>query len=590
MEWDLSVYYSGLADPQIKIDIGQISKDVSSLVTHNEGKLSTLDASQLSELIDQSESIYARVIDLLSFTELIISADQTNKDAIALHSKFNNHKTEWNKLLTPLELELGYTLKSKPELINQIPGREYYLSRIKTQTDHKLSESEEIMELDKNSSGIQEWEKLQGELVSTLKFPIEIDGEIKEFSWSEGNSLKSHKDHKVRKAAIKGLFGGLEKISDVIAFSLRNISTNHVTDSKKRSYKSYKGSSYYSSHLSEDIISTMFEVILENVDIFQDFLLMKAKLLGTDKLRGEDYDAPYPFSDDRKISWEQAKEIVTTGFHSFDPEFSKIVEEMFKNNRVDAKTRDGKAAGAFCAPFMTKKITSILMSYNETMDNVSTLAHEMGHAIHAEYIFKNQNTYNSEIGMPIAETASEFGSLLFNLKFLNDVENETQKKAILFNMVEHFMSLIFEVGSRTLFEQSLYEAIENKEYLSKERINELYWEARSKIFGDAIEWDPLQVYEWVWKPHYFIHNLRFYNYPYVFGEFSVLGMYPAYRENKTQFVENYKKFLSIGASQHPQEFMKDLFGFDLSSKEFWQAGMKELKSFVDECKKMVNNQ
>ena len=132
--------------------------------------------------------------------------------------------------------------------------------------------------------------------------------------------------------------------------------------------------------------------------------------------------------------------------------------------------------------------------------------------------------------------------------------------------------------------KKIYEAIDNNEYLDKDRINEIFWQARTEIFGDAIEWLPEQAYHWCWKPHYYSPRFRFYNYPYVFGEFSVLSLYAAYRKDEKKFTKNFKEFLKSGASKHPQDMFKELFGFDLTSKAFWQSGMDELKEFVNQCK------
>jgi len=287
---------------------------------------------------------------------------------------------------------------------------------------------------------------------------------------------------------------------------------------------------------------------------------------------------------DRKIPWEEAKEIVEEGFTEFNEEFGEIAATMFGQNRVDAKPRPGKRAGAFCSTHYEGQSAFIMLSYNENMSSLATLAHEMGHAVHAYYITREQPLLHSSMGMPLAETASEFGSLLFNLKFMKEAKEETEKKAVLFDMVDNFMIVMFEVASRTLFETGLYEAIDNDEYLNPERINEIFWDARQQVFGDAINWLPEQAYHWCWKPHYYISGLRYYNYPYVFGEFSVLSMYAAYRKDKTEFTRNYKEFLKAGGSRHPSEMFTELFGFDLTAETFWQAGIDELRNFVNQCK------
>ena len=224
------------------------------------------------------------------------------------------------------------------------------------------------------------------------------------------------------------------------------------------------------------------------------------------------------------------------------------------------------------------------MSFNENLRSLGTLAHEMGHAVHAWYITREQPLFHSNMGMALAETASEFGSLLFNLKFIKEAKSEDEKKSVLFNMVQNFMTVIFEVGSRTLFETSIYEEIDKNEYLDSEKFVQLYRKALARMFGDSVYWLDEQMYQFCWKPHYYRNEFRYYNYPYVFGEFSVLAMYAKYREDPEKFTDGYWKYLKAGGSRAPVDLFKELFSFDLTSKEFWQGGMNELKSFVQQCK------
>ena len=583
MEWDLSLLFK--TQDEIETLLPKLEEQVKSLTTYK-GKILDFSTKNLSEFIDEYELLQYSSAKLSQYPSLRVSANSKDEDAVKLMNRIQKITTDWSKSLAFIALEVGELLQKSPEYLNSpdLENRRYYLQRLASQSKHRLSEDEEIVIMEKDQYGVRQWSQLQGDLVSKTVFEIDVNGEKQSHSWSSGYGLRSHKDHETRKSAMIGLGKGLQEKADSYAFALRNVSANYITEAKRRGYSHYMQSSTHTSHLSVEIIDTMFDVLLKNVDVFQEFLKIKAKLLGTDKLRGEDLEAPFPFTSEREITWDEAKQIVVDGFTEFDPEFGEIADHMFTNNRVDAKPRDGKRAGAFCSTHYEDKSSFIMMSYNNNMDSLGTLAHEMGHAVHAHYITREQPLFHSNMGMPLAETASEFGSLLFNLKFMNEAKSEDERKAVLFNMVEQFMTAMYEVGSRTLFETGLYDALDNNEYLNHEKINEIFWDARSKTFGDAIDWLPEQAYHWCWKPHYYIPSFRYYNYPYVFGEFSVLSLYASYRKDSESFTQNYKAFLKSGGSRHPTEMFKELFDFDLTSASFWEAGIEELRNFVDQCK------
>ncbi|MHA2252959.1 MAG: M3 family metallopeptidase, partial [Candidatus Kariarchaeaceae archaeon] len=171
-------------------------------------------------------------------------------------------------------------------------------------------------------------------------------------------------------------------------------------------------------------------------------------------------------------------------------------------------------------------------------------------------------------------------------KFIAEAPTDDIKKSLLFSTLESIMTVVFEVSSRTRFEQKLYHAVENDVYLNADKINEIYWEERGKYFGDAVEWLPEQAYEWAWKPHYYDAKFRFYNYPYVFGELLVLSLYNTYKEERHAFIPKFKEFLQAGGSKSPENLGK-AFGIDFTAESFWEKGMAEIKRLLEELKAIL---
>ncbi|MCY3413412.1 MAG: hypothetical protein INQ03_17360 [Candidatus Heimdallarchaeota archaeon] len=589
MEWDLNLLVpKGFEDPKIDESITFAKQMANELEKTYRGKIKDLTAKEIEELVSKEEEIYIKTSEVNQFARLHVSANSNNMDALKLVNKLQVVNTEIAKQLTFMDLELGDLLKNNPDIIEDptVADIKYYLEKTRHRALYRLSESEEQIIMEKNLYGRNEWSRLQGQWLSKKKFPIEINGEIKEMGWGQGVSLLSHPDHAVRKEAVEKLFSGLEQDREMYAFALRNVCSDTITEYKRRGYPDYMESAFMSSNINKAMFEAMITTVEANVDLFQEFLLLQAKMLGTEKLRGEDLYAPSPYSDDREISWEEATNMIINGYSEFDEEFGEIARDMVESNRIDSKPRDGKRGGAFCSTDYNAKKAFIFQSFSGTLDNVGTLAHEMGHAVHAYLSSRSQRPNNQFAGMSLAESASEFGTMMFTEKFLKEAPTDEAKIAILHSALSGLMTSIFEVSSRTRIEQKLYEAIDNGELLSPDRITQAFWEGRKIYFGDVVDWNPKQGYEWCFKGHYYISGLRFYNFPYVFGELLVLSLYAQYKKDGDAFKPKYKEYLSAGGSKSAED-LAAIFGFDFADTAFWENGISEMRRMLDELKSLL---
>lgn len=584
-EWDLSVLFKSVDDPIIEKTITQAIEKSLEVEKRFKGKFSR---ENLLEFLHLDEEIYTNLSSIAQYANLQVSADQTNTDGKNLQNKVQNAFTKIGKTLTFATLEIGDLLSENPSIMQEPELKEYkhFLEKIVRNHEYKLSEIEEQLILEKNQYGVSEWSKLRSQRLATSKFQMKIGSEEKIVSWSSGYKYFSSSDRKLRLEAIKKILGGLAQDNEVYASALRSICGNYFLESQRRKYTVVE-SSCIANDISQAMLNNMFTAIEKSLPMFQEFLTFKAKLLGTNVLLGEDLEAPINFSDtEPEITWEEAKKMVLRSYSNFDPEIGDIITDMFFNNRIDSIPRQAKVSGAFCSTWYTGKSAFILLSFQNNIDTVSTLAHELGHSVHAYLATKKQNLLSQSPPMVLAETASEFGRMLFVEEFMKTSSDANTKKKMLFQAVEDLMITIFEVGSRFRFEEKLYAAIENGEYLSPAKINELFWQARKKYFGDAISWHPEQAYHWAWKPHYYRVGLRFYNYPYVFAEMIVVGLFNKYRTEGTSFVPKYKQFLANGGSKSPLDLAKDM-GIDLNSEQFWSSGLKEVGRLFTELKNMI---
>ena len=215
---------------------------------------------------------------------------------------------------------------------------------------------------------------------------------------------------------------------------------------------------------------------------------------------------------------------------------------MFQKQHIDASPRFGKRNGAFCASHYNGKSAYILQSFNGTLSDVFTLAHELGHATHDYYMSRNQTLLNTNVPSVVAETASIFGELLLTDLMLGGAKSDEERKALLCLILDEAGMTTFQVTARVWFEQALYDSIEKGEFLDYKTICSHWTKSRDRIYGDAVTWFPEMEAEWTMKPHYYMANYRFYNYPYVYAQMFVYSLYERYLEEGKAFVPKLVRF------------------------------------------------
>ncbi|GAI71116.1 unnamed protein product, partial [marine sediment metagenome] len=414
-----------------------------------------------------------------------------------------------------------------------------------------------------------------------------VEGEKKVLSYGEANSLITHPDRATRISANKSIYGLLGKDQEVFSTALRNICSDWMKITKRRKYDSPMHQSLITNDTTQIIINNLMKVIEENVGVYRRYLRLKAKLMNLPKLTCADVQAPLKASSMKKRSWTEAKELILEAYGNVDKEFEKYVNEMFTKKHIDAAVRKGKRNGAYCDSWYKGKSAFILQSFTGALNEIYTLAHELGHAIHAYLAFNEQSYFNFFPGYTVAETASTFGELLMTDLLLNKAESNEEKRALLAHVLDDAGQAAFQVSARAWFEESLYDAIENGENLDGPTISKYWCAGRDRIYGDSVEWFDEMIWEWTMKPHYYQPNFRFYNYPYVYALLFVLALYRKYKEESQSFIPKFKKLLSAGGSLSPVE-LGNIVGLDITKPDFWKLGIKQFEEFVNEFEKAMD--
>ncbi|MFX0168496.1 MAG: M3 family metallopeptidase [Candidatus Hodarchaeota archaeon] len=581
--WDLSPLVPSTKLDDIKALMDKAVKDAEEHAAKYKGKITDMDAKALNNYIKRGEKLWLAREGPFRYASLSYSANSLDETAKKLADLARRLGTKIAQILAYEDIELSKLVAAKPELIEHPDLVEYShtLERYKRRAPHMLSEIEEQWILQKDRFGINAWQQLQGDWLSTRMFHIEIDGKMREMPYGEIIALYEHPNRELRKAANSVVYTNLGEDEIVWASALRAIVGDHIEVSKCRKWLEPRSQSLIDNDVDSETIDALMSTIEDNADLYRRYLNVKAKIMGLPKLGNWDIVAPLPGMPERNFTWEEAKRLVVDVYKTIDDQLADIVIDMFKKNRIDGEVRKGKRSGAFFSRWHGGKSGFILCSFNGNLGDVFTLAHENGHAVHGTLMFRDLSPLNTDISYGIAEVGSTFGELLLADNLISAATTDKEKIEVLARILDEFGMATFQVSARYFFETYLYEAFEQGEYLDGETIAKYWVKGRDKIYGNAIEWLPEMKWEWTMKQHYYLANFRYYNWPYVFAQLFVFALYRLYKEEGKTFALKLKRILSSGSTISPRALAAEL-GFDITKKEFWTKGMEQAKDFIEQ--------
>lgn len=581
ISWDLTGIFTSPNDPLIQTSIQDLTKVAEDFSNKYRGKISSETAEQLLKTIQEYESFRTRLDEVTLYSDLTFSANMTLSETQTLYDKVSKAEATLNKEIVFFEIETGNYLKQNPQLITHSTLKTYKhaLERFKRQAAHRLSEIEEKLVIEKDQFGVRGWQQLQSKWLNTRIFQIEVEGKTKTLSYGEANGLLAHPDRKTRESANKSIYKLLGKDGELFSSALRNICNDWLSVCERRGYESPMHASLIDNDIDQQTIDNLLKAMENHVQLYRRYLRLKAKLMHLPKLENHDIVAPLPDAPRLTYAYETARDLVTEAYTEFDEDYAHAVKEMFLKKHIDASPRFGKRNGAWCAGWYKGKSAYILSSFNGNLSDIFTLAHELGHATHDYYSETRQTIMNTNIAMIVAETASTFGELLLVDLLLKKAQTNQEKSAIICFVLDEAGMAGFQVTARVWFEQHLYDAVKQGQFLDYETICRYWIQSRDRIYGDTVEWLSEMESEWTMKPHYYLPNFRFYNYPYVYAQMFVYALYQKYLEEGKDFVPKFKAMLSAGSSISPVDIGK-IAGFDVTRTDFWDLGMRQFERLL----------
>jgi oligoendopeptidase F len=578
----------GVTAEEVKKLLDKLVSEAEEFAQKYYDSIPSMSASDIKKMLSDFEVHIVKVWDVAGYGRLRYSAESTDKEASQLNGWSRQTGSKIDQIHNPLTLRLGQLMLDNSSLIDNesLAPYRHYLERLKEAAPYRLSEAVERVIIQKDLNGISNTSQTRLAWVSEKLFEVELDGEKKTMPFPQFDALRNNPDREIRRMATRGLYKSLADDKLLHGNALRSICADHVSMTKLRGHPSPMTQALLDQDVDEETISSLLTTIENTSNRFHDFLKLKAKFMGLEQLEGSDVVAPFTTDPVWNFNWEEARKVVVDSFSAFDPEIGEVVDKMFVNRRIDAENRPGKTYGAFCARHAGAKSSFVLMSYNETMVDLYTLAHELGHSVQGHLTTHKQSPINYRTSSCLAEMGSIFGELLLTDKILSMSESRDQKIEILSHVLSDYFYVVYYVGLRALFETSLYDTILEGKHLDADTASDLWNETKKRIFGDTVTWNEYMEMEWARFGHTFIPNYRYYNFSYSFAQLLVFALYELFQQEGAGFVERFKELLSAGNTKSVREHLMD-FGFDITDPSFWELGAKQASRFLDEFKKLI---
>jgi oligoendopeptidase F len=580
-EWNLAPLVDGEDRAGAERMLDEAKERASRFADAHAGKVAQLDASGLQAAMRELEAINELIGRAGSYASLQFATDTADPARGALLQLVQERATEIETLLLFFELEWAAVEDDKAEELlssDELDRYRHHLHSVRRYRPHLLSEAEEKIFTEKSISSQGAWSRLFGELVAALRVQIEDQ----ELTLDVALSRLQSADREVRRRAAEAVSATLDPGLRTRGFIYNTLVYDKSVEDRLRRYPHWLASRNLANEASDESVMALIEAVRARFDIPQRWYRLKAKLIGVDRLADYDRSAPV-LKQDITYSFAQARVLVLDTYQSFSPIAGTVTRRFFDERWIDAPPRPHKRGGAFCAYTVPSVHPYVLLNYTAQRRDVLTMAHELGHGLHAA-LAQPQGVFHQSTPLTLAETASVFGEELVFGRMLAEVTDDEQRLGLLGERIDGAIATVFRQMAMNRFEHFVHTRRRAEGELSSDRINELWVEAQSELFGDSVEITEGYRMWWSYVPHFI--NTPGYVYAYAYGLLLALSVYSRYREEGDSFVPRYLELLSAGGSRSPEE-LADIVGIDLTDPGFWDSGLALVEEQLTEAERLA---
>ena len=576
--WDLTVFYKDFDDPEFKDDLARLPKEIDAFTAAIAAPAED-EVKKLVSLVHQEEALSNLFERLSLMIELTLSVDANNKAANAAMAPLMRAvmgsslaSNAFSRYLASLE-----NLDAIIDADDELKARAFALREAAEDAKHQLPEALEKPVLKMQLSGGEAFSQLRDKLDATLL--VDYDG--KQIPLSAVRALAYDGDADTRRRAYEAELASYKKIELPMSFCLNNIKAEGETMAALKGYKGVLDMALAHSRMDEKTLEAMWTAIREALPEVREYFKAKGRLLGHENgLPFYDLFAPVGQST-RTYTVEEARALLLDLFGKFCPEMGEMMRTAFDEGWIDMFPREGKSGGAFCSGYYAKNISRVMTNFAGSASDVSTLAHELGHAFNNRMLH-HKPIMMTETPMPLAETASTFNETLLISQLLKTATPEEELTLLDSCLTEQTQTMV-DIYSRFLFEQKVV-AAQADHALDVDELKETMLWAQEQSYGDGLDPEYRHPYMWACKSHYYSTGVHFYNFPYAFGGLFARGLYARYEKEGEAFVPVYCDLLSRFGSDTIANVTASV-GIDVTTPDFWREAVEsvlvQVRRFVE---------
>ncbi|MAG94915.1 MAG: oligoendopeptidase F, partial [Planctomycetaceae bacterium] len=583
LTWDLDSIAAHPESETFRQAIDAFRDDLNSVATvSDELPVASGDASVVGawgEFLSAYGEIRARQTELNAFVGCHAAADAENRVFQQLEAELSALGPIRQRIDTNIEFALKEADDAEFEEFcrsdEELKRVAFFLHDSRKRAEMRLPKAQESLAADLSVDGIHAWGRLYDRVSGSLRISLMERGEVVEKS--PGQVQFDSPERAIRENNFLAADKAWSTIGDVCAEALNHISGTRLTMYRHLGFTDHLEAPLRYNRMRRETLDAMWGSISAGKSMLSPYLERKAQLLGLEKLSWFDLQAPLPSAGAKssKISYDEACDRVIETFSEFSPELGAFARTAIEKRWIEVENREGKRQGGFCTDLPVSRESRIFMTYTDTPDSLSTLAHELGHAYHT-YVLRDEPLLLQDYPMNLAETASTFAEAVVGEQRLREADT-AEEIEILDGMLGDAVAFLMNIHARFIFEDRFHQERKRGE-LSSERLTELMLDAQRIAYGDALSADGWNGRFWISKLHFYISELPFYNFPYTFGYLLSLGVYALGRESNGDFAEQYRRLLIATGGSDTEAAVSSTMGYDLSDGEFWERSLSIVDS------------
>lgn len=587
-KWDLDVIFEGGSEsPAFAAFVAQteelIAKLLGELKKSGDEEPGT---EQLDKWTAALQEAHVRVRQAGSFVGCLTSQNMGDKRAVAWTEKVQTAEARYKQASDLFDVKLAAVPEERFASWSASPEQAdiaFPLRERREAIRDKLQPELEALASELAIDGYQGWGEHYQTIVGRIAIPWEEGGESVTLSAGQAANKLNHPKQDVRDK-MAGLWeeawGGQ---ADLSADTLNRLAGFRLKLYGRRGWFDPLYEPLKINRMSRETLEAMWNAVAGGIEPLKRYLSAKARVLGKEKLGWHDVSAPVA-ADAPTIPYEEAAVLIGEAFRAFSPNLAALAKRAFDERWIEAEDRAGKRPGGFCTDLPLNRQTRIFMTYSGTADNVSTLAHELGHAYHTSLV-DGLKPLAQDYAMNVAETASTFAEALVSDELLRRAGSDAAKLSLLDERLQNAVAFFMNIRARFLFETRFY-ARRAEGMLDAAQISELMVEAQREAFGDALgSWHP---HFWASKLHFYITDVPFYNFPYTFGYLFSTGIGAVAEAEGPSFASRYDDLLRDTGLMTVEELASRHLGVDLRKPDFWQAAVRRAVADVDRFEQLAS--